>query len=444
MKKHVQSLFILGSETAWVYYTIYLFTSAEWNRPATFPATGLLLAVLLSYTLNHLLQLRVSRGSQLQIFAVNALVVAMLLSYHWTTILAGGTLGLRIAVSIGIAGIYLRSVNVILQEPKRRDALLHFEMNLLAYTLFAAVFSYNQWIDDWFHLIFISAVIASLLSMVIILHQDKGEEEKNTVRTVAAGNPGWFLWSISMLFLMIPLATAFFLIPGVSQSFRTGSLTLWRLITGLGSTVFSFLFWLLSLIPLREREGFLEEPVLEGPEQSQLVETVMVNPPIVEMILGLIFIALLATLWFLSRYISLKTLPNRRHHRSVFSESMSLWRRVKAFFIRSLEQLLRRIRLKFSSSYRHPVYWYFHQAQEWGRKNKCPRKPWETSTEYLHRLSSALPESLEASILEKTDFSLKETLAQLGEDFQRIYYGGQEASGDMSCQQYEAVMKEFE
>jgi hypothetical protein len=39
---------------------------------------------------------------------------------------------------------------------------------------------------------------------------------------------------------------------------------------------------------------------------------------------------------------------------------------------------------------------------------------------------------------------LKETLAQLGEDFQRVYYGGQDAPGNESYQRYKVVMKEIE
>ena len=440
MKKHVQSAIMLGSETAWVYYIIFLFTSAERNQATSYPVIGLLLAGIIGYSINNLL---ISRFSQQVIFTMNAMVLILLLFYHRTNILTDSTTGLLVAVSIGMAGLYMQGARLVLQAPRRRDVLVHFEGNLVLYTVLAATFSVNEWPASWFHLIFLSAIISSLLSMVLTLHYQTETEENTTVKTIRVGNSGWFLWSISSIFIVIPLLAAFLLVPGVNQSFRSGGLQLWRLITGLGQTMLSILIWLMSLIPHSPEGELLEGSPQASPEPTSLDEILNVHIPILEIGAGLILAAALAILWMLSRKISLKNVKKPHSHQAMPVERDSLWKRSLAFFHSRLERLLRKIRLQFRFNYRHPAFWYFQKVQEWGRKNKIHRKPAETSSEFLRRLASTIPEKDSTFNLHDIEYNLKDSLEMLEKDFQEAYYGMKEETGEISDQQYDAMLKKL-
>src|SRR5690625_3541002 len=186
MLKWMKSAIVLWSESIWVYFVIALFISIEWGEPFFTQAFWWVVAGFLSYLMNRLIA---GRWHYILILVLNGILVFLLIFQNWLTAVPAGRWGVGIILSIAVLFVYVRSAVIVYQEPNRLQLLQRFEINILVYLVLAVIFSFKSWENDLFHLLFIGAIVSSLLGMILTLEGEEETKINKDVEIRKAGNP---------------------------------------------------------------------------------------------------------------------------------------------------------------------------------------------------------------------------------------------------------------
>ena len=417
MRTHYQSFMILLSEWAWMYYLIFMITSAEWNEPAEFYPGGMVAAALVGYVVNRILT-RID--SRITAMSVNLILVSLILYRNWQIILADGSFGLGIVTTLGAAALYGRGAYLVMEEPNRRQVLLHFEGNVLAYIVFSATFTVNQWVSPYFHIIFISGIILSLLGMMTTQQKDEAVNNRWSVKTIKVGSATWFAWSIALVFVAVPVLAMVFLMPGLNQQVTRFWTWIWNGGVRLFLIILHAIGRIFSLLPARDQELIPGESTQSGQSEYEAMQQIeeVFSFELLVLIIGAIL--LVCTLWLVSRYVMRQKAPARSVIHPVSNHRF--WRRLQETIRIFLKKLRHGIMTRFPVFYKHPIFWRYQQVEQWGKQQKIVRRSSETTSEYLQRLAEQIPSEKRIVTWKGNIWDLRDMLIQLGKDYQSVYY----------------------
>lgn len=414
-----KSLISIYSEIIWLYYTIVMFASVEYNYPAFFDITWLAIAAPAGYILNTVLA-RINNHTLL--YVGNISVLTLLIIKNWQTAVLPGLWGLGIAISLGISFIFLRSLFLVRQSPKRQEILKRFEWNILFYTFFAVIFTYNKWSNEIFHIVFIFAIAGSLMGMLMSLegYEDASDNEK--IKIVKVGQSGWFAGFMTLLLICIPVFSLALLLPSVNNALYALAINVWETLKWAGSLILRLLTWLFSLFPVPEEE-YLPDPIQGQIPINEYMEQANITLPYIWIIVTVAILLIILTLWFLTKFFKSYRLPKTKKPRKVSVIGESWWVKL----IKSLRVILKSLKMKwfmhFPYFYHKPVYWYYHQVVIWGERNKVPKLKSETSREYINKLTAKIPETAGSIHWNGQTYCLAEIIQRLNDDYQAAYYG---------------------
>ena len=431
------SFIIVFSEVIWSYYAIVMFTSIEWNRPAFFDLTWFLIAMVAGYALNKLIS---KIENAVIVFVSNISMMALLIIQNWRSVVPKGFWGFGIAVSAGISLIFIRSLVLVYSQPTRAKLLQHFEGNVVLYIVFATVFTYHNSANEIFHLFFIFSIINSLLGMIFTLQDTGYAEKQEDVKIIKVGHSTWFTGAAIVLFIIVPLLSLIFLLPSVNKGLYSAVMGLWDGLKNIGLLIGRFIYWLFSLLPESHIETLPNMPNEQTAITPEVAEETLISLPYAWIIGGLAIILILITIWFLSKMLVRKRHLNKIRPKKVMIARES-WLKV---LLGNLTRYLRYLKLKFIMLfpyyYHKPVYWYYQQILNWGKKNKIPKNPSETSQEYLIKIINKLPNNEKSFMHKDKPYNLEKLLIRLNKDYQASYYGDQENISGESIAEYRILL----
>ena len=421
MKDLFKSLISVYSEIIWIYYAIVMFASAEYNYPVFFDITWLAIAAPAGYVLNTVLA---HLDNHILLFIGNISALVLLIIKNWQTAVLPGAWGLGIAISMGISLIFMRGAFLVGQSPKRHDILIRFDWNIILYTFFAVVFTYNNWSNKIFHIVFIFAIAGSLVGMLISLesHEDDGDNEK--IKIMKVGQSSWFSGVMALLFICIPILSLILLLPSVNNALYVLAVNIWGTLKWAGSIIYRLLIYFFSLFPLPDEEydsePFLNQLPMINPED---MEQTLTDLPYRWIIVTVAVLLIVITLWFSTQFFKNKRFPNVKKPRNVSIVGEAWWTKL----VKSLREYLRCLKMKFCMCfpyfYYKPVYWYYHQVVKWGKRNRVPKLKSETSREYINKLTAKIPETANSFHWDGQTYFLTEMMRKLNDDYQAAYYG---------------------
>ncbi|KUO59894.1 MAG: hypothetical protein APF84_03190 [Gracilibacter sp. BRH_c7a] len=418
--KSIYKLFItIFSEIIWVYYGIVMFTSVKWNQPAFFDLTWIMVAGVIGYTLNNLL---VQKSNQLLFFLGNILVIGFIVLQNWISVVPEGGWGFGLAVSIGLSFIFIRSARLVYRQPNRRAILQHFEGNVMLYIVFAFVFTLNQWTNQTFHLLFIVAIVSTLLGMILTLQNHEDSEDNQMIRIMKVGQSKWFAGMVIVLFICIPIFSLALLLPSVNHVIYSLGMGIWEGFKWLALRIDSFLGWLSSFIDqpeMIEIPGTPEEPTMPpGAEQGTFNYS-----PSKWITAGALTLLVLIAFWILSKLIRNRQISKPIYPKNLIITKESWWENFRRDLKAYLQYLKLRWHRRFPYFYYKSVYWHYHQVIKWGKKNGLVKLKSETSQEYVKRLINHIPETETCVWYKDQKYELPELLMRLSRDYQAVYYG---------------------
>ena len=436
--RHVYlSFVIVFSELIWSYYTIALFTSIEWNKPAFFDLKWFFMAMLSGYILNILLTNMKKHGL---IFLVNTLTMAILIIQNWRSTVPSGHLGFGIAVSMGIFLVFLRSLVSIYSFPTRIKLLQHFEINIILYIIFAAIFTYHDYAYGIFHIFFILAILNSLLGIVITLQNIEMSEKVKGVKVVKVGHSAWFTGIAIGLFIIIPLLSLIFLLPSISEGLHSIIIGLWNGLKNIGLLIGKLIYWIFSLLPEPQIAPLPDMPGQQGPIVSEKVAGNFIPLPYVWFLGALAILSVLIALWVLSKIMLEKRPINRIKTQDIMISHKSWIKILLKRLIGYLKGLKLKFMLLFPRYYINPIYWYYRQVLNWGKKNKIPKNPWETSKEYFIKVIAKFPQDKKSFAFRNNIYDFEKLMVKLNEDYQASYYGNKNYICKKSIPEYEILI----
>jgi hypothetical protein len=390
-------------------YGLAFFAKVQWEISVLPVGWGWVLAIVVGYGVNYFLG---NRGTGLLwMLGLNGVLLGSILAWLWTT-LPAGQWAYNIAFNFGIIFLYVRSARFIYQVPTRTQMLLRFEGNVIFYMVFVLMGqAHPAMITGSFHVLFLIALVLSLIGMVLTLYPDEEQQQHGDsmeTRVVGEGQ------SLSLILGVILIACAgiglLLLIPAVQAgliSLVTGG---WGVLTWAGSAVLSALGWLLSLIPPPEP---VEMPAPEGSPRLDLPEGAGggqgdMSVIWLVMILAILFIIILV--WISSMLMrNWKPVAPVRMKRSKVRR-VSIWSRLYGWLL----GLVKRWKMRFPRYYSLRIYWYYYLMSKWAAKNGYPRLGHETPGEYVRRLCDTIP----------FDQEIKDRLQRLGAAYSAAYYSG--------------------
>ncbi|MGI6449230.1 MAG: DUF4129 domain-containing protein [Desulfitobacteriia bacterium] len=414
------------SEIIWIYYVIVLFTSAKWDRLFCFEPTWFMAAGVVGCALNYIL---VKCGNQILLFAGNISVLGTLAFLNWRNAVPPEAWGFGIAVSVGLGLIFMRSARLAYRRPLRREILQHFEVNIVLYLVLALVFTANEWSNGIFHLLFIVAILSSLLGMILSLDAHGEYDENQQIKVLKVGKSGWFAGAAAIFFILIPILSLAFLMPAVQKGLFSLVSGFWEGVKWLFQQLNNFMGWLASLWPKQETGLLPPGPPEQGLIPPGGMEETVILVPSGWLMAGVLVLAFVVAIWLLTKFLAKIQLPKTLKPKSITVTKQAWWAVLK----KKLQSLWRSLSLKWRMSipyfYCQPVYWYYHQVLKWGRKNGLPKAKSETSREYVLRLIACLPETDFRLPFSTGTLTIPEALMRLNQDYQAAYYGrGQDSS----------------
>lgn len=291
-----QVMIILFSESLWIYYTIVLFTSVEWNQLAFFNVTWWVVAAIIGFTLNAVL----ANVSNIVRLIGNVLFLGFILLQNWRSVIPEDTWFFGVVVSLAIVFIYIHSANFAFHHPKRQQILHRFEVNIIFYIVFVVIFTVNQWVNETFHLLFIGAILFSLIGMLLTLSNDEQRNDHVEVRKV--GQSSWFTGVVSIFVITLSVVSLLLLLNSVQRGLYFVGTTFWGVVKYVGTTIFNVITWFFSLLPVNDMEGTLPEmeeiQELPGSEQT---EEIMIGTIPMWLVWVAAFLALGCIIWILSK-----------------------------------------------------------------------------------------------------------------------------------------------
>jgi hypothetical protein len=429
IKDGYKFLITIFSEMLWLYYAIVMFTSIEWKRPVFFDLTWLIAAWVIGGAAN--LFIKKLRNKNL-IFIVNILILGVIIFQNWIRIVPEGRWGFGIAVSIAIGLIYIRSLFMAGRQPSRQVILRKFEGNIIFYVLFAIIFTSYKWETDIFHLFFISAILGSLIGIIFTLQNYDDKDGVSNTKIIKVGQSVWFAGAVTVLVICIPLISLTLLMPSVNRGLYILAINLWEAIKLIGIKIGGFIGWLLSLMPLPDKL----EPIPQMPNgqledfHEEIVEGTIPLPYKWIIGTGAILITLLA-LWFASRLLF-----NKRSSKTLKPKKVTIVREPWLYILRGklrlfLKELKKKWRMSFSHYYLHPIFWYYHRVERWGRKKGLSRLRTETVKEYMGRLTEIIPHGEDEISIGAETYSIRNLLLKLSSEYQSVYYGQSKEIGGL-------------
>jgi len=416
------------SEVIWVYYTIMLFTSAEWERPVFFSLTWFIVSGVTGYGVNALSAKRIH---YVLLFAVNVLVLGFVIFENWRSIVPPGAWGFGLAVSIGLGFIFLRSARLAFHHPVRFEILRCFEGNIIGYSFFVLIFTANKWTNQLFHLIFLCAIVSSLLGMILTLQNHEEADDNQKTKIIKVGQSGWFAGTAAALLILVPIFSLALFLPSVNQALYLTGMTVWNgakwLAVNIGRIIVNLILWFLGLFP--ESPTGPVEPLLfitfeqQKDMESKAMESI--NPLLLKGIIavGAVLIAVLV-IWFFCRFIKNIKFPPSLKPKQITVTKESWWEHLKKNLKSFLRGLNLKWRMRFPHFYYYPVYWYYHQVLSWGKKKGFPKDKSETSKEYVERIIGHISDEKKNFSVKGQNYQLSELLLRLNKDYQASYYGG--------------------
>lgn len=408
------------SESLWVYFTIVLFTGVEWGRSAFYDATPMAAAAISAYAVNGIF---LKKGRQTWQSPVNGLLLAGFAAWNWMRVVPEGAWGFGVAASAGIVFAYIRGAVFALQKAERQNLLRCFEGNIVFYMLFAGVFAVKGWNVGAFHLMFVTAILSSLMGMILALQNQESPEGGKSAKVVKAGEPGWFAGLLAGLLAAIPLAALALVVLPTREVLAWLGDSLEMGLKGILSFAEAFVEWIRSLLPAVE----MDASVVQTPDPAGLGSGAPARAgggvPYGWMAaagLGLLSMAAVLGLTGLNRR---RASASRIQKAGERHERKAWWKRFAARVKSGLQTLLLGFRRRFPGNYRHQIFWQHRQVLEWGRRNGYPKADSETSREYAERLSNRIPESEDGFTHEGRRYRCTELLEMIAKDFQSVYYG---------------------
>ncbi len=412
-----QIMIILFSESLWIYYSIVLFTSVEWNQLAFFNVTWWVVAAIIGFTLNAVL----ANVSNIVRLIGNVFFLGFILIQNWRSIIPDDTWVFGVVVSLSIVFIYIHSANFAFHHPKRQQILHRFEANIIFYIVFVVIFTVNQWVNETFHLLFIGAILFSLIGMLLTLSNDDQHSDHVEVRKV--GQSSWFTGVVSIFVITLSLICLLFLLNSVQRGLYLMGTTFWDGLKYIGTTILGVITWFFSLLPVNEMEGTLPEleeiQELPGSEQT---EEVIIGTISMWLVLVAGFLVVVCIIWVLSKLMKNRQIKPSIKMKRIMTVRGSWWRNSWKKWVTFLHLIKQKWRMRFQHFYHHPIYWHYDQVKKWGKKNGFSYKKHETSQEYVTELIKQIPE-LDNSFTHKSEtYFVSELLQNLNEDYQAIYY----------------------
>lgn len=410
---------MMFSEVIWTYYAIVMFTSVNWNQPAFFNVTWLMVAGVMGYTLNTILA---KRSTHLLSFSANIIVAGFIILYNWRSVVPEGAWGFGLAISIGLCFIFIRSARLVYRQPNRRAILQHFEGNVMLYIVFALVFTINQWSNETFHFFFLVAIVSSLLGMILTLQNHEDSEGTQKIEIMRVGHSRWFAGVVIVIFICIPLLSLTLLLPPVNNAIYSLGMGFWEGLKWLAQGIDSFFGWLSSLLPESEMEvipGIPEEPVIPPGYNERTLDLA----PSKWIITATITVLFVIAFWLFSKTILNRRLPKAKKPISIIVTKESWWANLIKVVKLYINNFILMWRKRFPFFYYQDIYWYFHKVQRWGGKNGLPRVQSETSQEYVNKIIEYLPNEQNCFSYKGRDYQIPELLRRLNNDYQATYYG---------------------
>ncbi|MEL7565682.1 MAG: hypothetical protein AAGU27_12440 [Dehalobacterium sp.] len=423
------------SEILWVYYTIVMFTSAEWEQPAFFDLTWFIAAGVMGYGVNAIFAKRIN---YLPLFAVNVLVLGFMILENWRRIVPPGAWGFGLAVSIGLSFIFLRSVRLAFHHPVRLEILHCFEGNIIGYSFFVLIFTANKWPNQMFHLLFMCAIVSSLLGMILTLQNHEEAEDNQKTKIIKVGQSGWFAGTAAALLILVPLFSLALFLPSVNRALYLTGMSVWNgakwLAVNIGGIIANLILWFFGLFP--ETPMGPVEPVLytfEQPKGTEPNAMGNVHPLLIKGIIavGAVLIVLLVIFFFCRLIKNMQFSPSLKPKQIIVTRE-SWWEHFKKNIKSFLRSLNLKWRMGFLHFYYHPVYWYYHQVLRWGKKKGFPKGKSETSKEYVERIIGYISEEESSFHFKDQNYQLPELLLRLNKDYQAAYYGGKTEINDQA------------
>lgn len=424
------------SECLWIYCAIVLFTGVEWGRSAFYDALPMAAAAVLGYGVTGIFVKSEQRAWQTP---VNGLLLAGFAAGNWMRVVPRGAWGFGLAATAGIVFAYVRSAVFALEGAERQNLLRCFEGNVVFYVLFALVFTVKGWMGGTLHLMYVTAIAASLMGMILALQDQEISGGGTSVRVVKAGRPGWFAGILAGLLVLIPLAVLALVFLPTREILAWLGDALGSWLKGAADAAGAFVHWIRSLLPAVE----MDPSVVQPPDPVGLASGAPARAGgalpwrwMAAAGLGLLSLAAVRGLSALSRS---RTLKNRIQGIREGHDRKIWWKRLAAGLKSGLATLLLNFRRRFSRSYRHRIYWHHRQVLEWGRRNGFPKSDSETSREYAKRLSGRIPREEDGFAHEGRRYLCSDLLERIARDFQAVYYGREGASRESGV--YDALVR---
>ncbi len=414
-----KSFVMIYSEIIWIYYVIVLFTSVEWDQPAFFDLTYLMISGITGYCINVVL---LKSSNHVFLFLGNMLIIVFFVIQNWKSVVPQGAWGFGLAVSIGIIFILLRSARLTRHLPTRQEVLRRFEGNIIYYIIFASAFTVKEWASLTFHLFFIFAIASSLIGMVLTLQNHEETESSQNIKIIKAGQSGWFTGIMIVFLMCMPLFSLIFLLPSVNKGLYSLGIGSWRMLKWTGLQIGLFFKWLFSLFPEPEMGEMPAAPPGQKMITSEALEETTHAFPVIWMIAGTAVILTVIAVWYISRLrkIRLTNKFGRPRHIVVIREPG--WS-IKSRFKNFLHFLRLKWCMQFFRFYKHPIYWYYQQVLKWGKKNDILKEKTETSKEYIEKVINHIPEKESSFSFKGRNYKAPELLIRLNKDYQATYYG---------------------
>ena len=422
-----QSIILLFSESIWIYYSIVLFTSIEWNEIAFFRIHWWIAAGILGF-LVHVFML----GRQsIFMYLVNVIIFGLVAVINWIQTVPEGHWIFGLAVTSALAFIYIRSALFVIKGSTRLQMISHFEFNILLYVVFSLFFTFNDIIHDTsHHFIFISAIVLSLLGMILTLkHHEQNSQEEVDIRKV--GHSGWFTGAITAGIASIVLLCFLMMLPSIRGYLSEIILSGWDGLKWIGAKLYLLLMWFLGLFPKPDAEGELPEPPnTQMTIQENMQQEIIWDIPYMWIAGILTVIGLLLILWILSKFMKGNKKRSSLAIQHVIIEKESFWANLYKRLLFFYQSLRKKWRMRSARFYKEPIFWYFYQVQKWGSKNKLKREKAETSREYIERMISFIRENNGTG-------ELVPLLRNLNQDYESAYYGMKK---DISAHEYRVLL----
>ncbi|WP_284035574.1 hypothetical protein [Neobacillus sp. 114] len=421
MKGILNSFIVVFSEGIWIYYTIVLFTSLEWNKFVSFSAAWWWIAGIAGYFLNVFL----SKRTFLVGVMANLLFMGIVLYQNWKTIsVPDGAWFFGLAISIAAGFIWIRIAGLYDKKPKRRDMLRCFEVNIILYLVFAFTYMKKGWEVDALHVSFILAIAISLIGMILSLQSHAQDDEGYSADIRKVGHAGPLTSLLIAALVSIPFFSLVLLLPGVNKAVISVGVRFWEGLKWAGSIAARFILWVVGLFP-GSHIGKMEilEPRKDVMAHDAVKETVS-SFSTIWLIVGIAVVLSAVFMFVLVKVLKNKQTISGMKPKQVVISKESWWGNFKRKLWALMNNVKVNWRKRFPHFYYDSVYWYYYQLQRWGKKNGFPVHKTETSQEYINRIIKEIPPDKTVLEYEGKKYGVKNLLEKLNQDYQAAYYGG--------------------